>query len=66
MATTWAEQEHERHEREKEEWLRSRPVCDECGDPIQDEGLYRVDGFIYCEDCFGDFCKREFYERIDG
>ena len=25
------------HDSEETEWLNSRPVCDECGEPIQDD-----------------------------
>ena len=65
MAATWAEEDYARREREQEEWLKSRPVCDECGEPIQDEGYYKFEGDIYCEECWHTFCVREFFERIE-
>lgn len=51
----------EHHEREKEKWLESRPQCCRCGEPIQEDVLYRVKGDIYCTDCM----ELEFREFID-
>lgn len=39
------------HEWEQEKWLKSRPKCFQCGDPIQDEKGYRIEGRLYCPDC---------------
>lgn len=40
------------HEAEQERWLASRPVCDRCGEPIQDEYMWEVeDGYCVCEEC---------------
>ena len=56
LNTTWAEQDLARHEREQEEWLKSRPVCDLCGEPIQDDVFYEPEpGMVYCYDCFNDY-----------
>lgn len=41
----------ERRDREQSEWLDKRPICSECGEPIQDELLYHFDGTFICEDC---------------
>ena len=40
-----------RHSREQEEWLDSRPVCSECGHHIQDEYCYEINDEYICEDC---------------
>lgn len=45
------------HERKQEEWLKSRPVCCKCGDPIQDEFGYFVDNDWICQECMKDFIK---------
>lgn len=63
--STWVEREFERREREKEEWLKSRPVCDRCGDPIQDEGMYKIDGYVFCEECWEEYAKENFWEEIE-
>lgn len=39
------------HDSEQERWLNSRPVCCRCGDHIQDEEAYEIDGDIYCIEC---------------
>ena len=39
---------------EAEEWLNSRPVCCHCGDHIQDEFYFEIEGRIYCPDCVDD------------
>lgn len=32
-------------------WIQSRPVCVKCGEHIQDEVAYDIDGDIYCPQC---------------
>ena len=32
-------------------WLKRRPVCSECGEPIQDERCYEVNDELICESC---------------
>jgi hypothetical protein len=39
------------NEAEKDAWLESRPVCEHCGHPIQDEGLMNINGYLYHVDC---------------
>lgn len=38
------------YDREQAEWLASRPICASCGEPIQDEYAWPLDG-LYCEEC---------------
>lgn len=40
-----------KHEADQERWLESLPVCDECGEHIQSEDLYELDGLLFCENC---------------
>ena len=48
----------ERHEREKERKLASRPDCKDCGNHIQDDFYFEVEGDILCEECMYDrYCK---------
>ena len=56
---------YERHEAEQEAWLKKRPICEKCGEPIQDDYLFDVDGDLYCEDCMKDLYRKdaENYER---
>lgn len=39
------------------EWLNSRPVCDCCGEHIQDEYGYKMEDFWFCESCIKDSRK---------
>lgn len=41
----------DRYDRQQEELLNSLPVCDCCGEPIQDEYCYEINGDLICEDC---------------
>lgn len=41
----------DRYDRQQEEWLNSRPVCDCCDEPIQDDFCYEINGDLICEDC---------------
>lgn len=38
--------------RREEAWLNSRPVCEHCGRPIQNERLLDVEGLLYHVKCF--------------
>jgi formylmethanofuran dehydrogenase subunit E len=42
---------------DEEYWLTRRPICDECGEHIQDDHLYVINGKIMCESCVED-CRR--------
>lgn len=35
----------------QEAWLRKRPVCCYCGEHIQDEQLFDIEGELYHEEC---------------
>ena len=41
----------ERHQRDEDKWLESRPVCSFCGEHIQDEYAYRINDELICMDC---------------
>ena len=40
-----------RHDAMQNRWLKSRPVCSECGEHIQDERCYEVNDELICEEC---------------
>lgn len=52
------------HDREREKRISRYPICVQCGERIQDEKLYRIDGKFYCEDCIED-CHLYTDEFID-
>ena len=35
----------------QESRLDARPKCEECGNPIQDEGCYYINGELICNEC---------------
>jgi formylmethanofuran dehydrogenase subunit E len=41
----------ERHIYEQDKRLERLPICCECGEHIQSEWLYDINGDLYCEDC---------------
>lgn len=49
----------------REEWLNSRPVCDCCGHPIQDEYCWEVDGDTMCEECWEEYVKDNFRRPVE-
>ena len=51
----------EMREREYNEWLDRRPVCDVCGEPIQDDHYYDIFHKNVCPACMEDF-KRDIWE----
>ena len=44
--------EHELdQERQYQKWLETRPVCEYCGDPIEDDEAMYIDGDYYHIEC---------------
>lgn len=46
-----------RHDAEQEAWLQRRPVCADCGDHIQDEEAYYINGEWVCMDCMDSYLR---------
>lgn len=48
------------HMREDAEarYMRALPTCEGCGEKIEDEFLFDIDGRLYCEDCANDLFRR--------
>lgn len=44
----------------QEEQLQDLPKCDRCGEPIQDEFLYEIDGETLCKECM-----EELYRKVN-
>lgn len=47
-----------RRDAEEARWLRSRPVCDICGEPIQDESYHDLNGKKVCSDCLDSYLEK--------
>jgi formylmethanofuran dehydrogenase subunit E len=45
---------YDAYEKEQEKELASRPKCAWCGEPIQEECAYRINGEWVCEHCIDD------------
>lgn len=51
--------EHEVYqENQYKRWLETRPICEKCGEPIEDEFGYQINGEWYHEDCIDVFYKK--------
>lgn len=50
-----------RLDREQTEWLQKLPVCEICGEAIQDEKLYVINDEFVCPACL----ERDFKKRTD-
>lgn len=48
----------------QEAWLKTRPVCDSCGEPIQEDYKYEYEGQTFCEECFLKIVKKDCRVRI--
>ena len=51
----------EAYDRQQEEQLERLPVCEICGEPIQDEHLYLINDEFVCEKCL----IRDFRKNTD-
>ena len=51
MRTDDPERDYDRYDAECEDRLDRLPRCIDCGEPIQDEYLYDLNGDIFCEEC---------------
>ena len=47
----------ERHDAEQAAWLQELPRCEHCGEAIQDEEYYEIDGAYVHFDCLTDYCN---------
>lgn len=45
------------YDAECEEELERLPMCEACGERIQDDYLYDIDGYILCEECMNDIYR---------
>jgi formylmethanofuran dehydrogenase subunit E len=41
----------ERWDAKKQKEVEALPKCDECGEHIQEECYYDIEGNVYCEEC---------------
>ena len=55
----------DRYEAEQEAQLEKLPMCDKCGEHIQDDYCYEINGEIYCEDCMNETFRRNVDSLID-
>ena len=48
-----------RHDAEQEAWLAKLPRCGCCGEPIQDDYLYEINGEALCEHCLNEYYRKD-------
>lgn len=53
------------HERQQEAWLARRPVCYECGEHIQNEDCWELNGELICTDCLETNHKKHTEDYIE-
>lgn len=54
----------EMHDAEESRQLERLPKCDFCGEEIQDEYLYEIDGELYCEECMMEHFRKSTEEYM--
>lgn len=47
------------HEAQQDKWLSERRVCEYCGQPIQDDFFYEINGDVLCEKCLNRNFRKE-------
>lgn len=62
MSSTWTDdpvRDAARHDAEAEAWAwENCPICDECGEPIQDDYAYCIGDAWYHEECIEQYRRR--------
>lgn len=53
-----------RREKMYERWLETRPRCDYCCEPIEEESAYWIDERWICESCIDDYLNEYHKERV--
>lgn len=52
------ERDFDRYEAEQQRKLDRLPKCAHCGEPIQDEDCYKIDGDLVHSDCATDYLEK--------
>lgn len=52
------------NERKKEAWLERRPVCEHCGQPIQEDWLFDINGELYHPACAAEAFEKSTEEYV--
>lgn len=55
----------ERYDREQQDKLAALPVCSECGEAIQDEYFYLINGENICEECLKDNYRKQVADFVE-
>lgn len=54
------------HDASVSKWLSSRPICDMCGEHIQDDYLFEINGELICEDCLKTYHRKHVEDYMEG
>lgn len=54
-----------RHDARQARWLKKRPVCSECGEPIQADHCYEINDELICEECLEQNHKKYVVDYIE-
>jgi formylmethanofuran dehydrogenase subunit E len=55
----------EDRERQQEAWLRKRPVCADCDEPIQADHYFDINGEAICPDCMEGNYRKDIGDYIE-
>lgn len=50
------------HEARQDQWLSERYVCEYCGQPIQEDFYYEINGDFVCEKCLDKHFRKDVLE----
>lgn len=43
------------YDAQQSDWLKTRPICDGCGEPIQEDSYFDFNGTKLCEQCVEEY-----------
>ena len=55
----------ERHYAEQDRQLEKRPVCSECGEPVQHDFFFLINDEVICPDCLVSNYRKEVEDYIE-
>lgn len=65
VVTDFVEQDTNRYLSELEKRLQSRPVCDQCEQPIFDDVYIEFEGEKFCSECWDEFVRSNFLKEVE-
>lgn len=53
------------HDAEKERRLAQMPICADCGNPVQEDHFYSINGEVICPDCMESNYRKDIDDYVE-